>query len=402
MRTFLRSIKSIGNVAVLCLACSSHHTRTVEEVGVGGSAGSASTSDAGTGGTSSGGDAGSTSGGAGGGASSNTTASDSGGTASDSGGTASDTGGAAGDSDGSTSDGGVSGGSGGSTTSQGMGGTSSTMGGGGVGGSSIPTDEAPVPGADGELTILEQTFTSVELSWAPASDDVTPASVLEYQVVRSLEDNLETLELVDEYGTALTDWVPDIDTAIVDIAGGVDNYLVVVVRDQADNRALYEMLEIPFEEAETCGVPGDCFSGTCRISYRDRDGDNYGVTSEATGRCDGSIPAGYAAEDGDCCDDGGNFGLAADIHPNQTSYFPEAANICDITWDYDCSGVVEVEHETRNLACADDAEAPECPVEVVTITEEHCGVLFYGCGCGQAGSGCSGTCAGPGSPMGCH
>src|SRR5690606_16983924 len=48
-------------------------------------------------------------------------------------------------------------------------------------------------------------------------------------------------------------------------------------------------------EPTSCTKDEDCLSGSCRLSYRDKDGDGYGTNDDVTGRCDGTIPAGYTA-----------------------------------------------------------------------------------------------------------
>jgi hypothetical protein len=143
-------------------------------------------------------------------------------------------------------------------------------------------------------------------------------------------------------------------------------------------------------------VDGDCpVSGKCRISFRDEDGDGYGTSNGTTGRCDGSIPSGFASFEGDCCDNGGDLAVAAQINPAQEEYFEVPANICGIDWDYDCSGEVEFGGKkcgtggcsdttedfkltdcgsTANLECAADEDMCETVLE--PLTPADCGTSF--------------------------
>lgn len=128
-------------------------------------------------------------------------------------------------------------------------------------------------------------------------------------------------------------------------------------------------------EPTSCTKDEDCLSGSCRLSYRDKDGDGYGTNDDVTGRCDGTIPAGYTAFGGDCCDDGGNLELAALIHPGQTEYFDSPANICGIAWDYDCNGNADPSpHEIPTGGCAAPDGPPPCSYAgYIAMTEDDCG-----------------------------
>ncbi len=149
-------------------------------------------------------------------------------------------------------------------------------------------------------------------------------------------------------------------------------------------------------EPESCAKDDDCPSGSCRLSYRDRDGDGYGVDNDVTGRCDGTIPAGYTPFGGDCCDDGGNVELAALIHPGQTEYFDSPANICGISWDYDCNEIADPSpHEIPTGGCAVPDGPPPCSyASYIAMTEDDCGKSRGLTICQES----SGTCkSGPGA-----
>src|SRR5690606_25904979 len=148
------------------------------------------------------------------------------------------------------------------------------------GGSDLPKPpNIPVPGASGLLTLSDQTFTQVTLSWEPAFDEETDAEALEYRVIRSLLDDIGSPEEALASGEALTEFEAGLTSVTVDLQGGVDNYLNVIVRDGDGHEAPYEMILVAFQEAPTCSSDDDCFSGECRISFRDQDGDGFGVES---------------------------------------------------------------------------------------------------------------------------
>jgi hypothetical protein len=139
-----------------------------------------------------------------------------------------------------------------------------------------------------------------------------------------------------------------------------------------------------------------------RTYYRDADGDGYGASAITTIVC-GSPPAGYVAMAGDCCDDGGNLALARQINPGQANWFDEPANVCGITWDYNCSGGPETSPATVTGGCATNATYPTCQsVAPSPVNPSSCGMNVGACGCGPsgAGTGCMTGCQGV--PVTCH
>jgi hypothetical protein len=137
--------------------------------------------------------------------------------------------------------------------------------------------------------------------------------------------------------------------------------------------------------------------------YPDVDGDGYGVSAASVSSCIGA-PSGYVDQAGDCCDDGGNPALAKSIHPGQATYFTVAANLCGITWNYDCS--------------ANDSIQLQIPRYLQTCTLSPCGdgsfgnydaatcgtLLTTNCVCNTIGGAntCSVYCSGAQTRQGCH
>ena len=93
-------------------------------------------------------------------------------------------------------------------------------------------------------------------------------------------------------------------------------------------------------DGQSCSVASQCVSNKCTPFYVDQDGDGYG-TGQATGFCGTSAPVGYAAQNGDCCDTATNIAVAKLIHPGAGFQTTSAGGVCNITWDYNCSGAVE-------------------------------------------------------------
>jgi hypothetical protein len=149
------------------------------------------------------------------------------------------------------------------------------------------------------------------------------------------------------------------------------------------------------------GQFGGCTGSTSmRTYYRDADGDGYGSSTVTTTQC-GGAPAGYATVSGDCCDDGGNLTLAAKIFPGQTEWFRTAANICGITWDYNCSEGVETSPSALASGCA--SSTPPCMEAAPTaVSSDRCGLSAGVCSCAVSGGTppCMTVCQGV--PVSCH
>jgi hypothetical protein len=152
------------------------------------------------------------------------------------------------------------------------------------------------------------------------------------------------------------------------------------------------------------GQYGAC-QGAVKISttyYRDADGDGYGAPTSSVASCDGA-PAGYITQAGDCCDDGGNLAVAKTIHPGQQTYFTVPANVCGITWNYDCSvnDSIELQIPEYPTSCS----MPPCAENGHAYYDAStCGTMLTRCECNTIGGPdtCSLYCSGTQGPQGCH
>ena len=133
-------------------------------------------------------------------------------------------------------------------------------------------------------------------------------------------------------------------------------------------------------DGQPCSLAKDCTSGTCTPFYVDVDGDGYGA-GQAVGFCGTAPPVGYAGQSGDCCDSASNLAIAKLIHPGADFQTTSAGGVCNITWDYDCSGVVE----TNPQDCLTCSAFPNCQCVTGNRPESSCGTS------GISESTCSGT-----------
>jgi hypothetical protein len=122
------------------------------------------------------------------------------------------------------------------------------------------------------------------------------------------------------------------------------------------------------KDGERCALSSDCASAVCTPFYIDLDGDTYGA-GQAVGFCGTTPPVGYAIQSGDCCDTATNLAVAKQIHPGADFQTTSAGGVCNITWDYDCSGTVESNWQHCG-ACSD---APTCACAYTDWAESSCG-----------------------------
>lgn len=100
--------------------------------------------------------------------------------------------------------------------------------------STISTN-APVPGNSGFISKTSADTNALTISWAPASDDVTPPASLQYLVYYSSANNINTVSEVLSNGTPLGVYTPGISTKLITgLAPSTYYYFNVLVKD-SDN-----------------------------------------------------------------------------------------------------------------------------------------------------------------------
>jgi len=106
----------------------------------------------------------------------------------------------------------------------------------------VPDNTPPVPGNGGTITVSNITHNSLELSWAAASDDVTAQQNLQYKVVRSESNNIDTAINAESNGTIVKDWTAGLTgTEASGLSAETIYYFNVIVQDEAGNMAVYTM-----------------------------------------------------------------------------------------------------------------------------------------------------------------
>ncbi|ETR68209.1 MAG: hypothetical protein OMM_04695 [Candidatus Magnetoglobus multicellularis str. Araruama] len=101
----------------------------------------------------------------------------------------------------------------------------------------------PTVGNSGTLSTSGITFDSITLSWTQATDTITLASNLQYQVYTSLTLLSNTVENWETNATPYGTWTPNISsTSITGLESDTDYYLNIIVKDEAGNKSVYQYL----------------------------------------------------------------------------------------------------------------------------------------------------------------
>ena len=144
-------------------------------------------------------------------------------------------------------------------------------------------------------------------------------------------------------------------------------------------------------DGQSCSVASQCVSNKCTPFYVDQDGDGYG-TGQAAGFCGTSAPVGYAAQNGDCCDTATNIEVAKLIHPGAGFQSVSAGGVCNITWDYNCSGTTDGNVQMF-VSCTNTCETVDMP-----YPEADCGTMVSHAVCTAVQSGGTTSCGSAGGP----
>lgn len=101
-----------------------------------------------------------------------------------------------------------------------------------------------------DITIYNQSSTSVTLNWYKAFDDKTAKENLRYAVYLSRKDNISNIEGVLTNGTLIGEYEKDIESKeIKGLASGTTYYFNVVVKNDSDNKTAYNSIKIVFKKS---------------------------------------------------------------------------------------------------------------------------------------------------------
>ena len=103
--------------------------------------------------------------------------------------------------------------------------------------------EAPTLGNSGTINTTAVQSNSVTLDWVKGSDNLSSDENLEYKVVYSTANNISTVDDIENNnGTIAQDWTTNINNiTLTGLDVNVEYYFNVVVKDEAQNKAVYNM-----------------------------------------------------------------------------------------------------------------------------------------------------------------
>lgn len=116
--------------------------------------------------------------------------------------------------------------------------------------------EAPSPG---KLVLSNRKPTSLTISWAPATDDSTAQTDLEYEVFQSHKDNISTVDAAEQNGTQIMNWTVNVTSfGVTNLNTDSSYYFNVLVRDAGANTAAYtRATRTVGETTDASPVPGN-------------------------------------------------------------------------------------------------------------------------------------------------
>jgi len=116
---------------------------------------------------------------------------------------------------------------------------------------------SPTPGNSGTLTTASVAETSLTLNWTSATDNITAAANLQYKVVQSAANNIDTVADAETNGTPVQDWTANITTTpVTGLVHNTTYYFNVIVRDEALNKAVYATVSESTLADSTSPTPG--------------------------------------------------------------------------------------------------------------------------------------------------
>ena len=138
---------------------------------------------------------------------------------------------------------------------------------------------APTAGDSGTISVSNVTTTTVDLSWQKASDNITAEADLQYKVVYSESNNVDTVSDAETNGTVVKDWTADINsTTVTNLKTSTTYYFNVIVRDAAGNKAAYATTSGDKTKTDYTSLYADLNAGLTGVeegssSFADVDGD---------------------------------------------------------------------------------------------------------------------------------
>lgn len=200
---------------------------------------------------------------------------------------------------------------------------------------SITKDTFPTIGNNGIILFQNMLTTSLTLKWTKATDDITAQASLQYKIVRSLSNNIDTVSNAETNGTIIQNWTANIDT--LNVSGLTANtlyYFNVLVKDSIGNKAGYTMISTN-QEVYEFGTFTDNMNGTVSFAGKGSLASynwiwmkcSQGQTwNSLTNGCDGTVSTYAFCGSGICWNNGSNLDGTYELDGTGTS---PAYTICN-------------------------------------------------------------------------
>jgi hypothetical protein len=109
----------------------------------------------------------------------------------------------------------------------------------GLGNSASGKDNTP-PTPGKRISVKESAPKIIVISWEASSDNETPEKDLQYKLIYSIKNNINTIESAEKNGTVIMGWTPGtLSRQVKGLSAANSYYFTALVRDRAGNMAVY-------------------------------------------------------------------------------------------------------------------------------------------------------------------
>ena len=196
---------------------------------------------------------------------------------------------------------------------------------------------APTPGSAGAISPANITETTLDLNWQVGSDDVSTPANLEYEVRRSLLNNMSNVADAEGNGNVIQAYTLNNNTySATGLNPSTTYYFNVIIKDEAGNKSVYTTLNATTLADTTNPAPGasgtlttssisatgldlnwtfgtDNISLPATLQYEVRQSTTNNMATVATAESNGSVIQSYAANI--------NSFTVSSLNPASTYYF---------------------------------------------------------------------------------
>ena len=113
--------------------------------------------------------------------------------------------------------------------------------------------DPPSAGGGGNISASNLTSNSVSLNWSTGTDNVTSDENLEYKLVKSTINNIDTVDDAEQNGIIIQDWMKNTTSgSALSLTPNTSYYFNVLIKDEAGNKNIYT----PLLQTTEPGSPG--------------------------------------------------------------------------------------------------------------------------------------------------